>query len=222
MVIRSAALASLLLLAPADPDFLNLADAAPGRLPPPGWKVRPVSGQQAPDLTIAESPGGRTLRLTGAGRAAWVVAEIAPRFEERPGRLEFVWRVDAAPPAANLSRKDLDDSPIRVFVAFGRLGGLFPSGRAIFYSWAGGEAPGYQASSFASDRLHVVSLAGSGAIGSWRTESVDPFEDYRRIWGKEPPAMTAVGLMQDTDQTGDSADASIRSLRWTAVPPGGP
>ncbi len=46
-------------------------------------------------------------------------------------------------------------------------------------------------------------MAGALEVGyNWREQELEPFEDYRRFWKNDPPAITAIGLMQDTDMTG--------------------
>ena len=49
---------------------------------------------------------------------------------------------------------------------------------------------------------------------SWRGDFSTA--DFRRIWGKEPPPITAIGVMQDTDDTGAMAVAELRRLEWQA------
>ncbi len=51
---------------------------------------------------------------------------------------------------------------------------------------------------------------------NWREQEVEPFKDYRRFWKNDSPAITAIGLMQDTDMTGGMAISELRSLVWEA------
>ena len=53
--------------------------------------------------------------------------------------------------------------------------------------------------------------------GRWREHAVDPFADHRRFWKTEPPPITAVGMMQDTDMTHDSAVSELRALVWDGL-----
>jgi hypothetical protein len=58
-------------------------------------------------------------------------------------------------------------------------------------------------------------MAGAPEVGRrWRDETVQPFDDHRRFWKREPPPITAVGVMQDTDMTGAEAVAELRELTW--------
>ena len=40
-------------------------------------------------------------------------------------------------------------------------------------------------------------------------ESVNVLEDYRKAFGKDPPAMAGLAVMSDTDNTGESAEAYL-------------
>lgn len=194
--------------------MLDLDHANPGPGIPPGWQIRPVRGRKSPAVEIVERGSERMIRLEGAGRAAWLHRDL--RGSTAPGdSLRWSWRVLAAPDSADLRFAALDDSPIRLYVIFGNPRSLFGgSGRIIFYSVGNREPEGYLGPSHVSDRIHVIRVDGRGERGVWRDHAVDPRADYRRIWGRSPPAITGIGLMQDTDQTGARAIAEVRRIEW--------
>jgi len=194
--------------------ILSLGDAPLGAGAPPGWSTRPVRGQRTPDIDVRTSGGERVLRIQGAGRAAWYYRELSPALPVERGRLHWSWRVLEAPATADLRAERTDDSPIRVFVTFGKPGLFGRSARVIFYTFGNGEPAGFERASHASDRLHVVRVDGAAERGQWREHAVSPYDDYQRIWGRTPPAITAIGIMQDTEQTGAMASAELRRLEW--------
>jgi hypothetical protein len=89
------------------------------------------------------------------------------------------------------------------------------SGRNIFYSFGNAAPEGYAAPSHVSDRMQVIRVDGASEHGVWRQHAAHPANDYRRIWRRAPPPITAIGVMQDTDQTGRRAVAEIRQLDLT-------
>ena len=123
-----------------------------------------------------------------------------------------------APAEADLREESRDDSPMRVFVVFGKQGFFRNSARIIFYTFGNAEPSGLDRPSTVSDKLHVIRVDGAAQRGAWQEHAVNPFADYRRIWGKTPPAVTAVGVMQDTDQTRAEASAELRRLAWVPAP----
>ncbi len=98
-------------------------------------------------------------------------------------------------------------------------GALFGgSGRIIFYSFGNEEPYGYAAPSHLGDRMHIVRVDGASEHGVWRQHAAHPASDYRRIRGRRPPPITAIGLMQNTHQTEHRAVAEIRRLDLTTPP----
>ncbi|CAN5206489.1 hypothetical protein BH09GEM1_BH09GEM1_39160 [soil metagenome] len=195
-------------------DLLGLSAALPGAGVPPGWKVRLVRGQSAPVAEVLREDGASVFRLSGTGRAAWFYRELSPELGESSGSLDWSWRVIEAPRAADLRAKETDDSPIRVYVVFGKPGLFNRAGRIIFYTFGNAEPDDFSRPSHGSDKMHVIRVDGAGALRVWRDHSVDPFVDYRRIWHRDPPPITAIGVMQDTDQTGERAVAELGRLEW--------
>lgn len=181
---------------------------------PSGWKVRGVRGQRAPDLEVTADQEGPRLRLSGTGRAAWFYRELPDEIHEASGALLWSWRVLSAPATADLRAPATDDSPIRVYVVFGRPSLFRNSARIIFYSAGSTEPAGFARASFGSDKLHVVRIDGVAERGRWVDHAIDPFADYRRIWNAAPPPISAIGVMQDTDQTQGYAAAELRRLDW--------
>jgi len=41
--------------------------------------------------------------------------------------------------------------------------------------------------------------------GAWVSESRNIFDDYKTAFGKEPPMITGIAIMTDSDNTGESA-----------------
>ncbi len=196
---------------PSDLLVLDQVPLGPGL--PAGWEVRAVKGFEGPEVEIALVDGRRVVRVAGAGRAGWIHRDLRPIGRREVDSLRWSWRVLSAPATSDLTTEATDDSPIRLYVIFGNpravLGG---SGRIIFYSFGNAEPVGYQERSHVSGRIQVVKVDGAADRGVWREHVVDPDADYRRIWQRLPPAITGIGLMQDTDQTGERAMAEVRWL----------
>ncbi len=194
--------------------ILSLANASLRTGVPSGWKVRNIRGQAAPEVEIRNDGEGPVLRVQGTGRAAWFYRELPTPLDESPGSLAWSWRVVRAPVGADLRQEKSDDSPVRVYVVFGRPGPFGGSSRVIFYTFGSDEPDAYARASFASSRLHVIRVGGTPDVGRWKENAVNPFADYRRVWHRKPPPITAVGVMQDTDQTHSMAVAELRRLEW--------
>jgi hypothetical protein len=49
--------------------------------------------------------------------------------------------------------------------------------------------------------------SGASKAGKWISEEVDIYRDYKRLFGEEPPHVTGIAIMTDTDNTGETATA---------------
>lgn len=205
-------------VAPAvEPDLLPLHGTRARTGLPTDWQLRTVRGRSAPAFSIhLDAPEGPRLRVEGRGQAAWAVRKLAMPISEETGRLHWSWRVLAQPANADLRLPERDDSPLRLIVVFGKPPGpLGGSGRILFYTWGNAEPEGFEARSAVSGKMHVIRAGGSSGLGeAWLDVAVSPFEDFRRLWKGTPPPITAIGVMQDTDATGERAIAELRSVRW--------
>ena len=199
-------------------DLLGLQAFQLGGGLPSAWTAAPVRGQRAPRLTVIDSIGQRLLRLSGTGTAGWLFNRLSLPVQPSPMRLAVSWRVLAAPAGADLRDANSDDAALRVFVVFATHGRFERTPRTLFYSSGSAEPVGYSRSSHQSRALHVIRMGPNVASPMWIDATLDPFADYQRVWGGKPRAIVAVGLMQDTEQTGGTAMADVRSLSWAAQP----
>jgi hypothetical protein len=53
----------------------------------------------------------------------------------------------------------------------------------------------------------IVGESGSASRNQWLTEERNIYEAYKRAFGEEPPLISGVAIMTDTDNTGESATA---------------
>ena len=51
----------------------------------------------------------------------------------------------------------------------------------------------------------IVLQSGESRINDWIVEEQNVYEDYKKIFGNEPPMIAAVGIMTDKDDTKESA-----------------
>jgi hypothetical protein len=53
----------------------------------------------------------------------------------------------------------------------------------------------------------IAAESGPGKLGSWQEVTRNFHEGYRRAFGEEPGCITAIGIMTDTDNTGENVHA---------------
>lgn len=121
-------------------------------------------------------------------------------------RLTWSWRVDHTLKHEEIRLKSGDDFAARVYVIFPRT--FFWRMRAINYVWAAKMPKGSEARSpYTSNSAIVAVESGDEKAGTWVFEERNIYEDYKKIFGEEPPPLGGVAIMTDTDDTRDEATA---------------
>ena len=160
-----------------------------------------------------------------------------PISDHAAGDIEWSWWVDSLVAGSRLDAKSGDDYSARLLVNFAfdssregwfarlkhsfageRYGGEAP-GSALSYVWSATDSVGATARSPYTDRVGIIVLdSGLGDLGMWRRHQQDLVEDYRAIFGKEPPAVTSVALFTDADDTQSSGVACYGRVRLGRAP----
>jgi len=143
-------------------------------------------------------------------------------------RLRWRWKVERLSDRGNPKEKSGDDYPIRVYVVFQydparaalrerltysamkAIYGKYPPHSTLNYVWTGRNIPERIIVSPYTEKARIVILEkGKEQVGRWVEESVNILEDYRKAFGKDPPAIAGLAVMSDTDNTGESAVAYL-------------
>lgn len=129
--------------------------------------------------------------------------------------LTWSWRIDHTLKREDIKAKSGDDFAARIYVVFPRT--LFWRMRAINYVWAAKMPKGSEAASpYTGNSVIVAVESGDEKAGKWVTEERNIYEDYRRIFGEEPPLLGGIAVMTDTDDTQDEATAWYGDLTLRA------
>jgi hypothetical protein len=169
-----------------------------------GWVERRFAGETK--YNLQSEARGLALHARSAATASGLYRETMVDLAVSP-MLHWSWRIDE--PIAGPSERSRagDDYAARVYVVFTH--GPMPwQMRAINYVWSSRERVGNTwPNAFTSKAWMVAVRSGSVDAGRWQHESRDVLADYRRVFGEDPPAVSAVAIMTDTDNTGLTADA---------------
>ncbi len=140
--------------------------------------------------------------------------------------LEWEWKIESVLEKGDLTKKDGDDFAARVYVTFdydpSNLGfrermrytlyKTFTSFeiplRSLNYIWANKADVGTTAESpFTNWVQYVVVQSGNEKAGRWFTEKRNILDDYREVFGEDPPPISGITIMTDSDNTGESTRA---------------
>jgi len=140
--------------------------------------------------------------------------------------LRWRWKVENLLPNSDVTRKQGDDYPARIYVAFAydpkrvSLGlrikyevirliyGEYPPHAGLNYIWATNSPVDTVVPNPFTDRVRMIVVeSGAGRLGQWVEYERNIYEDYRRAFGEEPPMISGIAIMTDGDNTGGSAVA---------------
>ncbi|MBI3769656.1 MAG: DUF3047 domain-containing protein [Deltaproteobacteria bacterium] len=191
-------------------------DGEPAACFPSRWKSRADTRTAARVYQVVRENGGQYLHAVAQADSVQIGLPVAFRLREYP-LLAWRWRVAELPDGADEREAATNDSAAGVYVVFkGSLGGLLP--RAIKYVWSTREPPGTTIPSPRYPNVRIVVLeTGPSERGTWKTETVNVAEDYRRLFQSEPPEPEAIALLTDADDTNSRAIADYDDFRALAA-----
>lgn len=192
----------LLLLAPAGfcGDLL-LGNFGAGDLS--GWQPKVFQGETS--YSLVKEGGRLVLRAESRKAASGLYKEVTLDPRKHPV-LRWSWKIGGTIPGGNGRTKEGDDYPARVYVVFPRT--FFWRTRAINYIWANKLPKGTALpNAFSANAMMVAVESGDERAKTWVNETRNVLEDYRTLFGEEPPEIGAVAVMTDTDNTGGEAVA---------------
>lgn len=141
--------------------------------------------------------------------------------------IEWEWKIESVLPSGDMTEKDGDDFAARVYVTFDydpsnlgfgarmkyRLYKTFTSFeiplRSLNYVWGNepDEVGATGPNPFSDWVQYVVVKSGNNEAGEWHTEKRNILEDYRMVYDEEPPSISGITIMTDSDNTGESTKA---------------
>jgi len=178
----------------------------------PGWKEKSFVGTTR--YQVVDEAGGRVLRADSEAAASGLVYDIEADPERLP-ILSWRWKVTGTVPGGDERHKEGDDYAARVYVIFPHW--FFPKTKTINYIWANRLPKGESIPNpFTGNAMMLAVESGPELAGGWISERRNIVEDYRRLFGADPPQIGAIAIMTDTDNTGTSATAWYDDLRLSS------
>ncbi|MDX5445317.1 MAG: DUF3047 domain-containing protein [Zoogloeaceae bacterium] len=212
-------------------DIAPFSDARPGSLPPAPWVHQTLPGvERSNDFALIEDEGATVLRVASdASASTWLHAFPA---SVAAARLRWRWKVSNAVPGSDFTRKAGDDYAARVYVLFDypleRLGwndrlkislartlhGTEVPGAAIAYVWGTAQSIDAAGPNPYTDRVRMIVVdSGDARAGQWQSVERDLAADFQRLFGEPAPAVSAIAVGADTDNTDGKATAWFGDIR---------
>ncbi|HVL07536.1 MAG TPA: DUF3047 domain-containing protein [Burkholderiaceae bacterium] len=185
---------------------------------PQGWKPWILNRQKvATEYQLAQEGTRIALRADAASSASGLYVPLVPGKRHH---LRWEWKADNWIEVAENSSRQREDSPLRIFVAFGGDISSLPlkdqlmfemarvtTGRempyaTLMYIWGARRPVGSVVANPHTDRVRMIVVdSGKSELGAWRIHERDLQADYRKAFGTDPGPVLALGIMTDTDNT---------------------
>ena len=191
---------------------------------PPGWKPLYFKNiENHTHYSWVKEDGTLVIKASAKASASGLTREIRVNPKEYP-ILQWRWKVKNILKKGDIFRKEGDDYPARIYITFeydpGSLSffekikfetakllyGQYPPLVAINYIWGNKASKGLVVPNPYTDRaMMIVVESGEEKLNQWVAEERNVYEDYRQVFKGEPPMISGVAIMTDTDNTGESA-----------------
>ena len=172
---------------------------------PEGWKLEEKTG--TPDILMEKSGESAFIRFRSNNSSFGLKKEMEFDLKDYP-YLNWKWKVSGLPEKGDFLKKETDDQAAQVYVFFPRFPAKLNT-EVVGYLWESnpknkgkeGESPAWSKSKV------IVLQAGPEKLNQWVQEKRNVYEDYKRLFKKEPPKAGGVALYINTQHTKGKAES---------------
>lgn len=233
-VIVSLAVSIVLAEAPTVIEVGKFSAARVGEGLPDGWK--PLTFRKIERHTIysvVKDDDTVAIKAVSERASSGLTREIKINPKEYP-IIEWRWKVENVYQKGDVRKKEGDDYPARLYITFEYdpekvgffdkakfeaihlLYGQYPPINAINYIWESKAPKGTMVPNPYTDKVMMVVVeSGKERLGTWVTETRNVYQDYKTVFGEEPPLISGVAIMTDTDNTGEAATTYFGDIVFT-------
>jgi hypothetical protein len=220
------------------PYVRSFSDSAPGDAAPQGWRTWTLSKFKKPtQYKLVDEAGKTVVRASAHASASGLLHPLNLDPRTYP-LLSWRWKVTELIATADNTTKHAEDSPVRVVVSFnGDLDKLPLDDRIFFdnfrlltgqqlpygtlmYIWENRAPRETVIPNRHTTRIKmIVAESGREKLGSWQEVTRNVREDYKRAFEEEPGTIIAIGIMTDTDNTGEHVHAYYGDILFRRIAP---
>lgn len=166
---------------------------------------------------IVEEDGNKFLKYKGT-RAKHINYPLADKDKVNIYETPILsWKARAwqLPENANEDNDKYNDAVMSIYVVFdfGRVALFKKVPKSIRYTWSSSLGKGTELSKLFGNQKIVVLESGNANTGRWMTFERNIVEDYRRLFGDDPPAQPlAILILSDGDSTGSFVEADYDDI----------
>ena len=209
------------------------SSGVPGHLYPGGWQELRFSKFRAATRFDLIDDGGTTVVHATSENSSSVLMENIDIDPRKYSVLRWRWKARRLVPGANSTRRQTEDAPVRLIVAFEgdkdklsfsdqitfaetrALLGLEPPYATLEYVWGNGALKETVVENGWNARIRLLLVeSGDERLGDWVTETRNVVEDYRRAFGEDPGRIISIGIHCDSDATQSTSEGYFGDIKF--------
>ena len=180
---------------------------------PSGWEKKEDKGKL--NCLIEKDEQGKPVLHIKSNNASGGIHKVIEIDVKQYPYFTWKWKVIKIPPKGDVRKKGTDDQAGNIYVAFP---GGFPElvrSKIVSYLWDSNAPKGLMTTSpKRGNTKNIVVENGSEKLGEWITEKRNVYEDYKKLFGEEPPKTAKVSIWIDSDDTESEAEAFYDNLMF--------
>lgn len=212
-------------------ELARFSDNSVGGLPE-GWEPLIILRNKKQTQYRLVSAGDKTvLHARAESASSGLMQQVSIDPAKQPW-LQWQWKVAGLVKSADNTQRATEDSPVRIILGFDGdkeslpfadqvlfetakvlTGHDFPYA-TLMYIWENKAPVGTVIRSAHSGRVKmVVAAQGKNGVGEWRDFTRNIVEDFEKAFGEKPGKLIGVGVLTDTDNTGETVEAWYGDIR---------
>ncbi|MFJ3048080.1 DUF3047 domain-containing protein [Herbaspirillum chlorophenolicum] len=212
---------------------------APGGLPAEWEPLLFTRRKKSTEYQLVEDAGRTVLRAYADKASSGLRHQVNIDINKKPW-LSWSWKTSALIPTADNTQRETEDSPVRIVLAFDgdhdKLSLmdtiLFDTAKlltghelpyaTLMYIWENKAPVGSVIANTRTGRIQMlVAESGPANVGRWVEYKRNVAEDYEKAFGEKPGRLIGVGVLTDTDNTGQQVEAWYGDIRLMREVDGG-
>jgi hypothetical protein len=180
---------------------------------PEGWTVVSKAGER--QIQVRKEGEAVYLHFKADKSSFGLRKEFDLDTKEFP-YLNWKWKVTHLPEKGDFHKKDTDDQAAQVCVLFPRFPATLNT-EFVCYYWEGNpKNKGLEGESVVWSKAKIIVLeAGKEKLNQWVTEKRNVYEDYKRLFKKEPPQAGGVVFYINSQHTQSVAESSLDEIYFS-------
>ncbi|HZW13862.1 MAG TPA: DUF3047 domain-containing protein [Noviherbaspirillum sp.] len=216
-----------------DQEIISLFSSHPAGGMPEGWEPLIIlRTKKQTQYQLVRQENTTVLHARAEGSSSGLMQRVSIDPHEQPW-LHWDWRIGSLIKKADNTQRATEDSPVRIILGFDGdkdslpfadqimfetakvlTGHDFPYA-TLMYIWENSAPVGTIIRSAHSGRIKMmVAARGEDGIGEWRNFARNIVADYEKAFGEKPGKLIGVGVLSDTDNTGEVIEAWYGDIRF--------